>query len=120
MRPIAGLIAREYSVALIYYIRVPLSDIPIHLQSNLFPAVRTLRKFWDIYSLTLLTSIYGHRLKKTRHPVRSAKVKLQIDLLVVGWVTTSESRLLYILYLFALFSFGVGEVCCVKNKLLGR
>ena len=25
----------------------------------------------------------------------------------------------YLLLFFALFAFGVGEVCCVKNKLLG-
>ena len=39
---------------------------------------------------------YGHRLKNNRHPVRSAKDKLQIDQLVVGWVTTSEYWLLYV------------------------
>ena len=62
--------------------------------------VRILRKCWNLYYLMHLNSIYGHRLKKTRHPVRSANVKLQIDLLVVGWVTTSESRLLYISLFF--------------------
>lgn len=67
-----------------------------------FSTVHTLPKYWDIYHLTPLPSIYGHRLKKTRHPVRSAKVKLQIDLSVVGWVTTSESRLLYIFCVYAL------------------
>ena len=35
-------------------------------------------------------STYGHRLLKTRLPVRSAKDKPQIGLLVVGSVTTSE------------------------------
>ena len=39
---------------------------------------------------------YDHRLKKTGHPVRSAIHKLQIGRLVVGWVTTSESLLLYV------------------------
>ncbi len=42
------------------------------------------------------SSTYGHRLKNNRHPVRSAKDKLQIDQLVVGWVTTSEYWLLYV------------------------
>ena len=46
---------------------------------------------------------YGHRLKNNRHPVRSAKDKLQIDQLVVGWVTTSEYWLLYVFELFAYF-----------------
>ena len=46
--------------------------------------VRFLKQSRNIYHLTLPSSIYGHRLKKTRHPVRSAKVKFQIDLSVVG------------------------------------
>ena len=41
-------------------------------------------------------STYGHRLKNNRHPVRSAKDKLQIGQLVVGSVTTSEYWLLYV------------------------
>ena len=49
---------------------------------------------------------YGHRLKNNRHPVRSAKDKLQIDQLVVGWVTTSEYWLLYVFDLFFVFSLG--------------
>ena len=47
-----------------------------------------------------IPGIYGHRLKNNRHPVRSAKDKLQIDQLVVGWVTTSEYWLLYVQLLF--------------------
>ena len=53
-----------------------------------------------------LLSTYGHRLKNNRHPVRSAKDKLQIDQLVVGWVTTSEYWLLYI---FASFLLGAED-----------
>ena len=49
---------------------------------------------------------YGHRLKNNRHPVRSAKDKLQIDQLVVGWVTTSEYWLLYVRFLFVVFYLG--------------
>ena len=50
---------------------------------------------------------YDHRLRKIGHPVRSAKLKLQIGGLVVGWVTTSEYPLLYVFEIF--FSFGDGE-----------
>ncbi|KAJ9490013.1 hypothetical protein VN97_g3245 [Penicillium thymicola] len=39
---------------------------------------------------------YDHRLKRTRHPVRSAIHNLEIGGLVVGWVTTSEYPLLYV------------------------
>ncbi len=49
-------------------------------------------------------STYDHRLRKTWYPVRSALIKPQIDRLVVGWVTTSESRLLYVFLLFLIFS----------------
>ena len=73
----------------------PHSHIIIHL-----PAYFPFSESCILYLFTPPTNIYGHRLKKTRHPVRSANVKLQIDLLVVGWVTTSESRLLYILFDF--------------------
>ncbi|PVH84616.1 hypothetical protein DL98DRAFT_410753, partial [Cadophora sp. DSE1049] len=45
---------------------------------------------------------YDHRLKKIGHPVRSAKLKLQIGGLVVGWVTTSEYPLLYVYFWFFL------------------
>ena len=42
---------------------------------------------------------YDHRLRNTGHPVRSAIHKPQIGRLVVGWVTTSEYLLLYVLFL---------------------
>ena len=41
---------------------------------------------------------YDHRLVRTGHPVRSAILKHQIGRSVVGWVTTSESLLLYVLF----------------------
>ena len=44
-------------------------------------------------------STYDHRLVRTGHPVRSAILKHQIGRLVVGWVTTSESLLLYVFLL---------------------
>ncbi|KAH8600633.1 hypothetical protein B0O99DRAFT_503190, partial [Bisporella sp. PMI_857] len=53
------------------------------------------------------TVTYDHRLRRTGHPVRSAIHKPQIGRLVVGWVTTSESLLLYVLHLS--FFFGRGS-----------
>ena len=49
---------------------------------------------------------YDHRLRKTWYPVCSALIKPQIDRLVVGWVTTSESRLLYV-FAFAEEDFSI-------------
>ncbi|KAJ5146126.1 uncharacterized protein N7515_000690 [Penicillium bovifimosum] len=40
------------------------------------------------------------RVWKTGLPVRSAVLKPHAGELVVGWVTTSESSLLYVLFLF--------------------
>ncbi|KAG9689958.1 hypothetical protein KCU95_g7978, partial [Aureobasidium melanogenum] len=45
---------------------------------------------------------YGHSQLKTGHPVRSAIHKLLNGRLVLRWVTTWESLLLYVLYLFFL------------------
>ena len=42
---------------------------------------------------------YGHRLKNIRDPVRSPIVKLLIAKLVLRWVTTRESLVLYVLLL---------------------
>ena len=62
---------------------------------------------------------YDHRLRQTGYPVRSAVLKTQIDRLVVGWVTTSESRLLYVFaflssgLLFCVLSFDL----CEKGKV---
>ncbi|KAF2842736.1 hypothetical protein M501DRAFT_924341, partial [Patellaria atrata CBS 101060] len=41
-------------------------------------------------------STYGHRTRKTRHPVRSAIYKPCIGAVVVEWVTISECVLLYV------------------------
>ena len=43
-----------------------------------------------------MVSTYDHRVWKTGLPVRSAVLKPHAGRLVVGWVTTSESRLLYV------------------------
>ena len=54
-----------------------------HLKSTLYESA-------NISYFKHVLNTYGHRLKNNRHPVRSAKDKLQIDQLVVGWVTTIE------------------------------
>lgn len=46
-----------------------------------------------------IASTYDHRVWKTGLPVRSAVLKPHAGRLVVGWVTTSESRLLYVFVL---------------------
>src|SRR5258708_21809131 len=43
---------------------------------------------------------YDHRVWKIGLPVRSAVLKPHAGRLVVGWVTTSESLLLYVYFLF--------------------
>ena len=56
------------------------------------------------YSIILThtqSSTYDHRVWKTGLPVRSAVLKPHAGELVVGWVTTSESSLLYVfIFLF--------------------
>lgn len=47
-------------------------------------------------------STYDHRVWKTGLPVRSAVLKPHAGELVVGWVTTSESSLLYV-FVFLMF-----------------
>jgi hypothetical protein len=47
---------------------------------------------------------YDHRVWKTGLPVRSAVLKPHAGWLVVGWVTTSESQLLYVFGLAHPFS----------------
>ena len=48
-----------------------------------------------------VSNTYDHRVWKTGLPVRSAVLKPHAGELVVGWVTTSESSLLYV-FVFAL------------------
>ncbi|KUM62192.1 hypothetical protein ACN42_g4918 [Penicillium freii] len=48
---------------------------------------------------------YDHKVWKTGLPVRSAVLKPHAGELVVGWVTTSESSLLYVFVFFFLFFF---------------
>ncbi|KAG9637385.1 hypothetical protein KCU95_g16679, partial [Aureobasidium melanogenum] len=49
----------------------------------------------------------GHSQLKTGHPVRSAIHKQLNGRLVLRWVTTWESLLLYVLYLYILHLFFV-------------
>ena len=54
-----------------------------------------------INTFTSNSSTYDHRVWKTGLPVRSAVLKPHAGRLVVGWVTTSESRLLYVFVFLA-------------------
>jgi hypothetical protein len=47
-----------------------------------------------------VSSTYGHTHKKARDPVRSPLVKLVRARVVVGSVTTSECRVLYVFFGF--------------------
>jgi hypothetical protein len=55
-----------------------------------------------LINIVLFHTTYDHRLRRIGHPVRSAIHKPQIGRSVVGWVTTSESLLLYV---FAIYFF---------------
>ena len=59
-----------------------------------------------ISSFVTEKSTYDHRVWKTGLPVRSAVLKPHAGRLVVGWVTTSESRLLYVFFFFFFCSRG--------------
>ena len=52
----------------------------------------------DIFIKTSFPSTYGHSQLKTGHPVRSAIHKQLNGRLVLRWVTTWESLLLYVLH----------------------
>ena len=47
---------------------------------------------------TTIFFAFDHRSRKIEVPVRSPVLKPTADWLVVGWVTTSESPLLYVLF----------------------
>jgi hypothetical protein len=57
------------------------------------------------FSLGRHPDTYDHTFQRTRDPVRSPMYKLERAGSVVGWVTTSESPVLYV-YFFGLFLFG--------------
>ena len=50
----------------------------------------------DIFWFELVSSTYDHRVWRTGLPVRSAVLKPHAGQLVVWWVTTCESWLLYV------------------------
>jgi hypothetical protein len=53
--------------------------------------------FYDVILFIInMLFTYDHRMLKTRLPVRSALFKQDTGGLVVRWVTTSESPLLYV------------------------
>ena len=58
-----------------------------------------------MYHLLSYFSTYDHRTMRIRLPVRSAIYKHCTGGLVVRWVTTSESPLLYVFAFFLLFFF---------------
>ncbi|KAH0313576.1 hypothetical protein KCU71_g6912, partial [Aureobasidium melanogenum] len=57
-----------------------------------------------------IPSTYGHSQLKTGHPVRSAIHKQLNGRLVLWWVTTWESLLLYVLLFFCL-----SRSCCMHS-----
>ena len=60
---------------------------------------------WSILRhIEAVSGTYDHRVWKTGLPVRSAVLKPHAGELVVGWVTTSESSLLYVFF-FSFFSY---------------
>ena len=76
---------------------------------------------YNIFDHKSNLSTYGHRLWRTRHPVRSALFKPQIDCVVVWWVTTCEFQLLYVQNLFVNFfcpSLALKEIY-VEHKVFG-
>ena len=56
-------------------------------------------------SKAIVSSTYDHRKVKTGHPVRSGVLKHFTGCVVVGWVTTSEFQLLYVLFFLPLLPF---------------
>ena len=60
-------------------------------------------QYWNIALIQLLSSTYDHRVWRTGLPVRSAVLKPHAGRLVVWWVTTCESLLLYVFVLTLLF-----------------
>ena len=63
----------------------------------------TIVEHHEINLSTIVPSTYDHRVWKTGLPVRSAVLKPHAGRLVVGWVTTSESLLLYVFMPLFLF-----------------
>ena len=84
-------------------------------QSNELLKIHTLIQNAYQTKLTVISPTYDHRVWKTGLPVRSAVLKPHAGRLVAWWVTTSESRLLYVLPLF--FFFFVFFCCCPRYDI---
>ena len=69
----------------------------------------------SLHILSILSEddTYDHREWRTGLPVRSAVLKPLAGRLVVGWVTTSESRLLYV---FIFFIFCIVFFCLCSPR----
>ena len=66
-----------------------------------------------LYNYFISSSTYDHRVWRTGLPVRSAVLKPHAGRLVVWWVTTCESRLLYVF----LFVFLFVDLCILKTMV---
>ena len=71
-----------------------------------------LDKMYYIFLFPVNYSTYDHRVWRTGLPVRSAVLKPHAGRLVVWWVTTCESLLLYVFFL--LFGLHV----CTRTQIL--
>ena len=83
------------------YLRTPVISIILHVLRHT-PTVQIMLATSRLYidSCPGRTGTYDHRVWRTGLPVRSAVLKPHAGRLVVGWVTTSESLLLYVFVLF--------------------
>ncbi|KAF1818461.1 uncharacterized protein K489DRAFT_327617, partial [Dissoconium aciculare CBS 342.82] len=63
---------------------------------------------------------YGHRQLRTRDPVRSPIFKQLTARLVLRWVTTWESLVLYVLHLFALSALGKHLCSSVRSPMVSQ
>jgi hypothetical protein len=62
---------------------------------------------------------YDHRILRTRLPVRSALFKQDTGGLVVRWVTTSESPLLYV-FVSLFVDVGGNDLCDQSSQCLDK
>ncbi|KAJ5231347.1 uncharacterized protein N7469_005935 [Penicillium citrinum] len=74
--------------------------------------------YWyqNIVLTSLLAYTYDHRVWRTGLPVRSAVLKPHAGRLVVWWVTTCESLLLYVFLFIRFWSF-VGTIAIAALSL---
>jgi hypothetical protein len=70
----------------------------------------------NIYDENQFSSTYDHRILTILLPVRSAYIKQDTGGLVVRWVTTGESPLLYVLGIFLEEFLGYQETSKSEHK----